>query len=139
MPVGSRLSMGPTRWAVEVKHDPPRVLGEVPRPVKLYASMDAPDKVDASGADSSSPGPGAVCGGPDHPDQPAFWRVNVDVAVVSRQCAAALNGCAADAPLPRLLHVRGKAAGRNAIVFLDSGAQLNLTLLFPCKSMMADT
>ena len=126
-PDGSRRSVGPTRWAVEVRYDPATRSGA------CAPATVAPDVADEGGSDASSWAHQAEPAGTDHPEQAEFWRVtvcNTDMESspppVADRVVAYNTARARDGPLPRLLHVKGRAAGRSATVFMDSGAQLDL-------------
>ena len=131
---GSRRSVGPTRWAVEVRYDPMyRVPGE--HTVLVCATVPVDDRPKQQAQSPAVEVPTALAGAAGSRPHviPAFWRLTVKglgASRPSRDCRVdnpvigALQG--REAPLPRLLHVRGRAAGGAATVFLDSGAQLNL-------------
>ena len=126
---GSRRSLGPTRWPVEVRYDPrdqkpgnPAVSAPVEtRTGPEVGSLAAVGVAVALDATTESR--------PSH--VAAFWRLTVDGLVASSTpVGAASSFCGAlqsdSGSLPRLLHVKGKAANSAATLFLDSGAQLNL-------------
>ena len=129
LPDGSRRSLGPTRWAVEVRVDPGM------RPTLECGTVGVPDSFGSE--DPAFVTPKAEGGGLDHPANPSFWRLTAENVGMASQLPAlgqSLEG-AVDVPdvaavgaafLPRLLHVQGRAAGASATLFLDSGAQLNL-------------
>ena len=118
-----RQLRGPTRWPVEVRYDP--------------SGSSRCSLITTAGTAEAQLSPSVAAGehvpGIDHPQGAQFWRVSVRSGdVASRPHADTLcgnlpaeSGCAATS-LPRLLHVAGRAAGGEATMFLDSGAQLNL-------------
>ena len=133
---GSRKSVGPTRWAVEIRYDPrdgkpDRHVGCDPTPV--YARTEE-EVIDAAAVASVVSADAADL----RPHAPAFWRLTVDDSGTSRSPVGSrvegvhqaqnvfdkspvigtLQG--RTAPLSRPLHVRGRAAGGAAIVLLDS-------------------
>ena len=122
MPDGSRRSLGPTRWAVEVRYDPADRSGDA-----TLTSEPVVDRVVTDGALR------ADAAGPCKPQSTAFWRLTVvkppmesRPPAVCEKPAVVASTSANQAALPRLLHVAGKASGKTATMFLDSGAQLNL-------------
>ena len=130
---GSRRSVGPTRWAVEVKYDPMDwVPDENAAPRDAVLEDDRPkQQVQSPAVESPTASVGDAEVNP-HP-KPDFWRLAVKGLGASRPSSdctvdnpvgGAVQG--REAPLPRLLHVRVRAAGGAATVFLDSDAQLNL-------------
>ena len=128
---GSRRSMGPTRWPVEVRYNPrdqipgnpPELVDSVPVDTRTGPEVGCLAAVDpAVGAAATESRPSHAA---------AFWRLTVDGLVACStpvgDSPPLLGALKSDpGPLPRLLHVRGKAADSAATLFLDSGAQLNL-------------
>ena len=127
---GSRRSFGPTRWAVEVKYDPTdRIPAGLMAPCVASPVDSRPDQQAGRATGGSVVWDGAAESRPCN--APAFWRLAVKGSGASRpptgggMCSRSPpKSCLA--PLPRLLHVKGRAGGGTATVFLDSGAQLNL-------------
>ena len=121
MPDGSRRSLGPTRWAVEVRYDPADQPGDA-----TFTSVPVVDPVVAECAVK------ADAAGSCKPAKAAFWRLSVAETTGMESRPPDCEGCAevhasaASQALPRLIHVKGKAASKTATMFLDSGAQLNL-------------
>ncbi len=131
---GSRRSVGPTRWAVEVRHDPRnRIPGEHTVPASHSTGDARTEVLEVSNVAAEAPAvlAGATDSRPSY--APAFWRLTVEDSGASRPSGETsvdnpVIGAlpSRSAPLPRLLHVKGRVAGGSATLFLDSGAQLNL-------------
>ena len=127
---GSRRSVGVTRWPVEVRYDPRDRIPDGSSGPSCPGPVEARTKPEASNAAAVDPAVLAAVAESRPHHTAAFWRLTVDGLVASRLPASSsplLGALKSDrGPLPRLLHVKGKAANGTATLFLDSGAQLNL-------------
>ena len=124
---GSRRSVGVTRWPVEVRYDPRDQLSGDASVLQL--PTDARARPEVSNVAAVFPAASASAGNLQTPCAAAFWRLTVEGLVESRTPGVTspfVGALRASGSLPRLLHVKGKAANAPATLFLDSGAQLNL-------------
>ena len=139
---GTRVSLGPTRWPVEIRLDPPSTCAVSSRdhaPSNLPEPEEPEIGVTHGGvapqfADSIQPRATADARQEAKSLDPSLWRISVVGTVgdgeqlPTQEETAPVGAVRASAigELPRLLYVPGHLNSRPMTAFLDSGAQLNL-------------